>query len=112
MDYNGTDFYCDVALKDTSKLNREYESDKVIAYHHTDPSWSIHIVVLPKAHISSFASLEITNVVLVNELLEVLQSTAVKVEEHYGAARIITNLGAYQDSKHFHFHVVSGKRIR
>jgi hypothetical protein len=25
---------------------------------------------------------------------------------------VITNLGAYQDSKHLHFHVVSGEALR
>ncbi|MEO8574469.1 MAG: HIT family hydrolase, partial [Pyrinomonadaceae bacterium] len=29
-----------------------------------------------------------------------------------GAARVMTNLGEYQDSKHLHFHVNSGERIR
>ena len=32
-----------------------------------------------------------------------------KVESEYGAARVLTNLGEYQDSKHLHFHISSGK---
>ena len=44
------------------------------------------------------------------ELLEVLSvlSLAARVAREHGAARVLTNLGSYQDSKHLHFHVNSG----
>ena len=41
----------------------------------------------------------------------IVQGIARQVETDNGAARVITNLGAYQDSKHLHFHVASGARI-
>src|SRR5437899_2933620 len=56
-EYTGTDFYCDVALKGTVALRKEYESDAVLAYHHTRPFWPVHIVVIPKKHIDSFITL-------------------------------------------------------
>jgi histidine triad (HIT) family protein len=40
-----------------------------------------------------------------------LKEVAAKVKEKYGACRIITNLGEYQDSKHLHWHVAYGKVI-
>lgn len=46
---------------------------------------------------------------IARELLDVLQQIAGKVELEYGAARVLTNLGEYQDSKHLHFHISSGK---
>jgi len=39
----------------------------------------------------------------------VVQELAGKVEKEYGAARVLTNLGYYQDSKHLHFHVGFGE---
>ena len=42
------------------------------------------------------------------ELLEVLKTLAGRVEREHGVARVLTNLGSYQDSKHLHFHVNSG----
>jgi histidine triad (HIT) family protein len=112
MDYKGTDFYCDVALAGKLSLVKEYESDSVLAYHHTKPFWPVHIIVTPKKHIASFTTLGAGDEGVVRELLVVLQTIAKKVENENGSARILTNLGAYQDSKHLHFHVNSGEPLR
>lgn len=112
MEYKGNDFYCDVALKDTSSLAKEYESENVLAYHHTRPFWPVHIVVVPKKHISSFTDRESADDAIMAELLEVIRTIAKKVELSEGAARIMTNLGKYQDSKHLHFHICSGEPLR
>ena len=112
MEYKGTDFYCDVALKDTSSLKKEYESDRVLAYHHTHPFWPVHIVVIPKKHIASFTNRDNQDDPIVTEMLTVIRTIAKKVEEEKGEARILTNLGRYQDSKHLHFHVSSGEALR
>jgi histidine triad (HIT) family protein len=34
---------------------------------------------------------------------------AAEVNLEHGGARVLTNLGKYQDSKHLHFHVNSGE---
>jgi len=111
MEYSGDDFYCDIALKDTSLLKKEYESDNVIAFHHTRPCWPVHIVVVPKKHIISFTDWEKKDDSIIGELLQVIRIVAKKVEGEYGGARIITNMGKYQDSKHLHFHISSGERL-
>ena len=36
---------------------------------------------------------------------------AATVEADIGAARVLTHLGAYQDSKHLHVHVSSGAQV-
>ncbi len=36
---------------------------------------------------------------------------AAHVVAAHGACRVITNLGAYQDSPHLHWHVVAGDRL-
>lgn len=112
MEYKGNDFYCDVALKNTSVLKKEYESDNVIAYHHTRPHWPVHIVVVPKKHIPSFTNRRKEDDPIITELLEVVRIIARRVEEEKSEARIVTNLGNYQDSKHLHFHVSSGKTLK
>lgn len=112
MKYEGNDFYCDIALQGKIHLKREYESANVLAYHHTRPHWPVHIVVVPKKHISSFTSLDTKETSILFELIDVLKQCASRIEKEYGAARIITNLGEYQDSKHLHFHIISGDEIK
>lgn len=80
----------------------------MLAYHHTRPYWPVHIVVIPKIHVPSLVELGDAGVTILADLLEVVREVAAEVCERQGAARVLTNLGDYQDSKHLHFHVNHG----
>ena len=103
------DFYCDEVFSGKTPVEKVFETDSVLAYHHTRPFWETHIVVVPKEHVDSL--LKIENDLLV-ELFDVVKTVAAKVMGEKGAVRVLTNLGEYQDSKHLHFHVYSGEKIR
>ncbi|MCJ8010798.1 HIT domain-containing protein [Paenibacillus sp. KQZ6P-2] len=107
------DFYCDEVLNGHTQVKKVMETENVLAYHHTRPSYEHHIVVIPKIHVQSLISDEKENdESLLLELMKVIKKIAAEMTATTGAAKIITNLGEYQDSKHFHWHVVSGKKIR
>ena len=108
--YDGDDFYCDVAIPDPGRLGVVYEDELVLAFHHTRPFWTTHIVVVPKRHIASLTTVSSADEQDVRRLLEVVQSIAAETERTTGAAAVLTNLGEYQDSKHLHIHVHSGPR--
>lgn len=107
--YEGNDFYCDVALPYPDRLDVVHDSTNVLAYHHTRPCWPVHIVVVPKQHVGSLTTLTPDDEPLVRELFAVVTQVASVVEQEHGAARVLTNLGRYQDSKHLHIHVSSGE---
>lgn len=107
--YEGNDFYCDLALSGKVELDVEFEDQHVLAFHHTQPHWPVHIVVIPKQHIPSFTDLGGHSSEQLVHLIMVVQELAGKVEKEYGAARVLTNLGKYQDSKHLHFHINFGE---
>lgn len=75
------------------------------------PFWQVYIVVVPKRHIASLLSLDPDDVQLVRELLGERQAVAALVLTQHGAGRVLTNLGAYQDSKHLHVHVSAGEPL-
>ncbi|MEH6975379.1 MULTISPECIES: HIT domain-containing protein [Bacillus] len=106
------DFYCDEVLSGKTKVNKVMETENVLAYYHTRPFYPVHIVAIPKKHIPSLITLEEEDQELLLELLDVIKKVAQMVTEENGACRVITNLGAYQDSKHLHWHIVSGKPLR
>jgi histidine triad (HIT) family protein len=81
------DFYCEEVLSGRTSVQKVLETENVLAYHHTRPFYTVHIVTIPKRHISSLQS-------------------------EYGACRVLTNLGKYQDSKHLHFHAFFGEPLR
>lgn len=106
------DFYCDEVLSGKTRVDVVYETETVLAYHHTRPFWPVHIVVIPKLHVPSLTNLGDCDEGILSELLSVVRRVAAEVEEEHGAARVLTNLGRYQDSKHLHFHVNSGDPLR
>ena len=102
------DFYCDEVLSGRTAVNVVRETANVLAYHHTRPFWPVHIVVIPKRHISSLLTLEESDNSILLEMLSVVREVANEVVAEHGACRIVTNLGKYQDSKHLHWHVAFG----
>ena len=105
------DFYCDEVLSGRTAVNKVRETTNVLAYHHTRPFWPVHIVVIPKRHISSLLSLEEGDASLLLELIDVIKQVAQQVVADHGACRVLTNLGSYQDSKHLHWHVSAGEPL-
>jgi histidine triad (HIT) family protein len=112
MTYDGDDFYCDVAIPHPERLHVVHAGGRVLAFHHTRPFWPVHLVVVPTVHVPSLTVTDGADEDLVRELLTVVQRVAAAVETEHGAARVLTNLGAYQDSRHLHVHVSSGDPLR
>jgi histidine triad (HIT) family protein len=110
--YEGTDFYCDVAIPRARELDVVHEDALVLAYHHTRPYWPTHLVVVPKRHLSSLTTVGEADEPDLRALLGVVQRVARQVEAAQGAAAVLTNLGSYQDSKHLHIHVHAGRQLR
>jgi histidine triad (HIT) family protein len=107
-----SDFYCDEVLNGRIEVEKVAETENVLAYYHTNPFYPVHIVVIPKRHISSLLTLEEEDNDLLLELFAVIKKVAAQVTGEHGASRVMTNLGNYQDSKHLHFHVIFGKALR
>lgn len=106
------DFYCDEVLNGKTAVKKVMETEKVLAYFHTRPFYKVHIVAVPKKHISSLTTIAEEDNAIFLELMEVIKAVARQVEEKYGACRVLTNLGRYQDSKHLHWHIISGEQIQ
>lgn len=92
-------------------MKKVLETERVLAYYHTRPFYPVHIVAIPKKHISSLLTLKESDQELLLELLGVIQQVAAIVTRDNGACRVITNLGDYQDSKHLHWHIVFGSPL-
>ncbi|MCB9452464.1 MAG: HIT domain-containing protein [Anaerolineaceae bacterium] len=103
------DFYCDEVLSGKTAVEKLIETDRVLAFHHTRPAYPVHIVVIPKHHVDSLLSLE--DDALLAEMMAVIRRVAGQIVASHGACRVVTNLGMYQDSKHLHWHVISGSSL-
>jgi histidine triad (HIT) family protein len=105
------DFYCDEVLSGLTKVERMVETNDVLAYHHTRPFWPVHIVIIPKRHIGSLLTIDEEDSTILLEMLSIVKEVAREIVAKYGACRVLTNLGEYQDSKHLHWHVCWGEPL-
>jgi len=107
------DFYCDVALQLEADIEKVFENDRILAYYHTKPFWEKHIVIIPKEHIWDVRHVEDTNICA--EIFEVARNILRDIPQEEldeKGAKIITNIGKFQDTPHLHFHVAIGKQLR
>ena len=109
---NEPDFYCEQVLSGKTRVEIILETENALAFYHTRPFYETHIVVIPKRHIRSLVEMEKTDEQVFLEIFDVIRQVAAKVVSEKDAARVLTNLGKYQESKHLHFHVISGEQIR
>ena len=45
------DWYCDDVLSGKLDVEKVWEDERVLAFHHPKPTAEIHVVVIPKKHI-------------------------------------------------------------
>jgi len=104
------DFYCERVLSGIEPVDVVHEDEAVLAYHHTRPFFAdAHIVVVPKRHVASLLDPAADDVLA--HLLSVVRRVAAEVLDAHGAARVLTNLGRHQDSKHLHWHICAGGEL-
>ena len=105
------DIYCQQIIPGKLKVDIIFETDHVMAFHHTKPYWEHHVVIIPKTHIDSLANCP-NNRELNKDFFEAIRIVTKLFEDKYGGCRISSNVGNYQTSKHLHWYVYSGKRLR
>lgn len=105
------DFYCDEVLKGELPIQVVAETENILAFHHTNPQWPVHIVVIPKHHVDSLLGLSCEDTELLSEMMLVLQEVIGKVLKEYKGCRLTTNFGECQTTKHLHWHVYVAKNM-
>lgn len=106
------DFYCEQVIPGKIQVKVMVESSNILAFFHTNPFWEVHIVIIPKKHISSLTNVSKAEQSILNELIQIASEVCTEVEKTHGGCRLSTNCGNYQSNKHLHFYVHAGKRIR
>jgi histidine triad (HIT) family protein len=86
-------------------VQRLRETDTLMAFHHPKPSYTFHVLLVPKKSVSSLKELDASDMKFLSDLYSAVQSL---IDEFQLAAyRLIVNGGDYQDFPQLHFHLVS-----
>lgn len=104
------DFYCEEVLSGKTTIDIIFESDNVLAFHHTRPTYPTHIVIISKKHILDLPSLLDEELNILNEILKVARDISRALDKNQGL-RLINNIGKFQESPHIHFHLVGGEKL-
>ena len=100
-------------------INREipsnivYEDDEIIAFKDIEPVAPIHILVIPKKHISSLTELTKEDEAVIGRIYTVINKIAKEQGIFEKGYRVIINCGedGCQVVKHIHFHLLGGKKL-
>lgn len=107
-----SDFYCDQILSGKIAVPIVFETELVLAFEHTQPYFERHVVIISKQHIESLTSVKAINPELAVDFMTAIHHVVAMLEEEHGGCRVSSNVGSYQTSKHLHWYVHAGKRLR
>ena len=90
-----------------------YEDDEVIAFKDIHPITPVHILVIPKKHISSLVDLKKEDEAVIGKIYSVINKIAEQEGIRDKGFRVIVNCGedGGQVVKHVHFHLLGGKKL-
>jgi len=90
-----------------------YEDEEILAFRDIHPVTPVHILVIPKKHITSLAELEKEDEAVIGKIYTVINEIAKKEGILEKGFRVIVNCGedGGQEVKHLHFHLLGGKKL-
>lgn len=88
-----------------------YEDEDVYAFKDINPEAPVHILVIPKKHISSVNDIKEEDKELIGKIFLTIKKIAKEQNIADTGYRVITNCGeaAGQTVMHLHFHLLGGK---
>ena len=104
--------FCKI-IKGEMPTSKVYEDEYVLAFNDIEPKAPIHILVIPKKHIQSLATIKPEE----EEILLKIHSAINKIAEEKGfkekGFRLVINCGedGGQEVGHLHFHILAGKKL-
>ncbi|MEN6326814.1 MAG: histidine triad nucleotide-binding protein [Syntrophomonas sp.] len=90
-----------------------YQDDKIIAINDINPAAPVHVLLIPREHITSLADINERH----SELLAHIQLTASKLAKELQISeqgyRLVNNCGIWggQTVLHLHFHLLGGREF-
>lgn len=104
--------FCQIAShKIPAKIR--FEDDKVVAFDDINPQAPVHILLIPKTHISTTRQIKKDDLEIIGYLISKAKDLAKETGIDKTGFRISINTGvdSGQIVDHLHFHLLGGKRL-
>ncbi len=104
--------FCKI-VKDEIPATKVYEDEEILAFKDINPAAPIHILVIPKKHITSLAYLKEDDEEIIGKIYRVINKIATDEGFKEKGYRVIVNCGedGGQEVMHLHFHLLAGKKL-
>ncbi|NLW24090.1 MAG: histidine triad nucleotide-binding protein [Clostridia bacterium] len=104
--------FCKIAQKEIP-AQVVYEDEKVMAFNDINPQAPVHILVIPKKHITDLVNLEENDLSLIAEIFKIIKQIAGEKGLDQEGYRVVNNCGEKggQTVPHLHFHLLGGRQM-
>ena len=104
--------FCKI-IKGEIPSTKVFENDLVYAFRDIQPQAPVHILVVPKKHISSLAAIDKASDAELAACLRACREIALAEGLGENGFRVVTNAGkdACQSVPHLHFHILGGEQM-
>ncbi len=105
--------FCKI-VKGNIPSKKVYEDESVFAFWDIAPMAPVHVLIVPKMHISSVNEVTSENSAVISHIYEVAAQLAKELGVAEDGYRIVTNCGknAGQTVFHLHFHLLGGTALK
>lgn len=105
--------FCKI-IKGEIPSTKVYEDDLVYAFNDISPAAPVHVLIIPKEHISSVLEVEDKNSALIGHVFAVANKIARDLGIDEKGFRIVNNCGedGGQTVHHIHFHLLGGRSLQ
>ena len=103
--------FCKI-IKGEIPSDKVYENEQVYAFRDINPQTPVHVLVIPKKHISSLSEADEAEDAELAACLRAIQTISMR-EGLKNGFRIVSNSGpdACQSVPHLHFHILGGTKM-
>lgn len=104
--------FCDI-VTGAVPATKVYESATALAFEDINPQAPVHVLFIPKAHVSSAAEISAAEGDVLVEMFAAAAELARARGVADGGYRVVTNVGddAGQSVHHLHFHLIGGRQM-
>lgn len=90
-----------------------YEDDDVLAFRDINPQAPVHILIIPKQHISTLNDISEEHVMLMGKLMQVAKQLAAQQGFEQDGYRTVLNCNQHggQAVYHIHLHLLAGRQM-
>lgn len=88
-------------------IDRLSETETLIAFHHPDPSYTTHILLVPKRKYRSLLDIPSDDIDFMRDLFNTVKTLVQESGLENHGYRLVVNGGDVQDISQLHFHLIS-----